>query len=68
MNYFSAVETLKYMEQLEVPLAEVERAHVLEQIGVLGSPGFGVGAFLISPFANEPVPDIQVTVYPTVRK
>ena len=34
--------------------------------GVLGTPGFSVGAFLASPWADEAVPDIQLTVFPRI--
>jgi hypothetical protein len=38
-----------------------------DPFGVLGSPGFSAGAFLVSPFSPDGVPDIQLTVYPQVR-
>lgn len=37
-----------------------------EYFGVFSSPGFSAGAFLKSPFAVDKVPDIQLTVFPTV--
>lgn len=40
------------------------------QLGVLGTPGFSVGAFLTSPFVAEemsPRPDVQIILHPTVN-
>ncbi len=36
------------------------------EFGVLGSPGISAGAFLVSPYSTNGVPDIQLTVFPTV--
>jgi choline dehydrogenase-like flavoprotein len=38
------------------------------EFGVLSSPGISAGAFLSSPYAQEGVPDIQLTVFPTVAE
>jgi hypothetical protein len=39
-----------------------------EDFGMLGRNGISAGAFLASPYAvNASVPDIQLTLYPTVR-
>lgn len=35
--------------------------------GVMGSPGFSSGAFLNSPYCNSNDPDIQLTLFPSVR-
>ncbi len=50
---------------------ENENSSQESDYGVMGSPGFSVGAFLRSPFAKDnildpSVPDIQVTVFPNV--
>lgn len=50
----------------------VERASRGEDIppyefGVLSSPGISAGAFLVSPYSENGIPDIQLTVFPTVR-
>lgn len=67
MNYFSAVETLKSFEEMGLRLEIEQEDALFEKIGVLGSPGFAVGAFLTTPYTNDSAPDIQITVYPTVR-
>ena len=36
--------------------------------GMLGSTGVSAGGFLISPYATDNQPDIQLTVYPTVSE
>lgn len=38
----------------------------LADYGILGSTGLAAGAFLLSPWAEENVPDIQLTVFPSV--
>jgi hypothetical protein len=66
MNYFSAVETLKSLEEAGIQLDTQQQDSWMDKIGVLGSTGFSVGAFLTSPYSTSSTPDIQVTVYPTV--
>lgn len=39
-----------------------------QQYGVLGTSGISAGAFLCSPFSINGVPDIQLTVFPTVSE
>jgi hypothetical protein len=43
------------------------RKPAFEDFGMLGRNGISAGAFLASPYAvNSSVPDIQLTLYPTV--
>ena len=49
----------------------VQRAENGENIasadfGVLSSPGISAGGFLVSPYSTDGIPDIQLTVFPTV--
>jgi choline dehydrogenase-like flavoprotein len=40
----------------------------LNQVGVLGSPGFSAGGFLASPWSEDKEPDIQLTVFPRAEE
>lgn len=54
-------------------ISAVERARAGEDVkgsefGVLASVGLSAGAFLVSPFSKDGVPDIQLTFFPTISE
>jgi hypothetical protein len=53
----AAVHSSKTQESKPIPHME---------FGILGTPGFSVGGFLLSPFALTDEPDVQLTVFPVV--
>jgi len=66
-KYPSAYSTINgwgsYIDAINKSLSGISVSK--EDIGILGSPGISAGAFLISPFAQNNIPDIQLTVFPT---
>ncbi len=58
-EYVKAVHDSKNPESKSIPHAE---------FGILGTPGFSVGGFLLSPYAQTDEPDVQLTVFPVVSR
>ncbi len=74
MSYLNEISRLKYQESSHngakdintAVFGEEEKARLIK-LGYVGTPGFSVGGFLISPFSsNSETPDIQFTVFPSV--
>ena len=66
-DYFVLVETLKTMaSSRKAPTNTHNFAYT--NMGAFATPGFSAGAFLTSPWANDSVPDIQLTVFPRVEE
>ena len=66
-DYFLSVEGLNggTCARMDETLDEnVIQAELVNSLGAFGSPGFSAGAFLLSPWAKDGIPDIQLTVFP----
>lgn len=66
-DYFVSVEMLKNMETSKRISPEI-RKEAFTTMGAFATAGFSAGAFLTSPWANDTVPDIQLTVFPRVEE
>ena len=66
-DYFVSVEILKNMEVSRKTSANI-REEAFTTMGAFATAGFSAGAFLTSPWANETIPDIQLTVFPRVEE
>ena len=66
-DYFVSVEILKNMETSR-RISMKTRDEAFTTMGAFATSGFSAGAFLTSPWANETVPDIQLTVFPRVEE
>lgn len=64
-GYLSAVDELA---STAVAGNQTAQQAARDKLGILSSPGFSAGAFLLSPFAaNASTPDIQLIAHPAVR-
>lgn len=64
-DYFTSVDHLQKYDNGEGP-SNADEQEWASLLGTLGTAGFSSGAFLKSPWAQDCIPDIQLTVFPRI--